>query len=586
MLVDGGPEGNLIAVHNDDKDFIRLHITPLDSDLLKVYVPPSLLPAARNISYHTIETFPERRYGFVELPKADADRLRAKLNGAVLKGTKVAIEKARSKSEMGSQEKEEKRLKKLKKKEQKEKAKEDKSDESRKRKRDDNVVDGVALTDRKVKRGWTETPDESVKRKRKERSEKRSTGKDKGKDKDTKEQEKEDKKDKKDKKEKKRTKSKFTDQEECLLKTKLPPTAVSNADNDDNSNRKKRKKGNTREVTIHEFENTTKFPSFLKDSSAGSSHPSATEYIEGKGWVDEEGTVVEAVTIKKPAKASSKSKKVPKVVVEDEGEDDETSSSGSSSDEEPAAGTKTLKSIAAQDDDDATSSEGISDSDSDSGDDDDEAGTQPHKSVEQATPVSELKSRVSQPASSPTTRNLSIKIPPVSTPTDKLHPLEALYKRNPPGEAAAGTSAQQDQPFSFFGGGGDEEDEDDEGRDQPAPMPMTPFTRQDLEWRNTRSAAPTPDTAHPSRMLPFVWPTDDDVDEDMEDITRKEDEEEEEEGEEEGTSAADPEKGTGDFQSWFWENRGDLNRSWMKRRKTAAKEKRHRENKSRASRAV
>ena len=41
-----------------------------------------------------------------------------------------------------------------------------------------------------------------------------------------------------------------------------------------------------------------------------------------------------------------------------------------------------------------------------------------------------------------------------------------------------------------------------------------------------------------------------------------------------------------DFQNWFWENRGDLNRSWMKRRKTSAKERRHRENKARASRAT
>lgn len=61
--------------------------------------------------------------------------------------------------------------------------------------------------------------------------------------------------------------------------------------------------------------------------------------------------------------------------------------------------------------------------------------------------------------------------------------------------------------------------------------------------------------------------------------------EEEEEGEgEEETSK--PKDATSHFQSWFWENRRDLNRSWMSRRKTAAKEKRHQENKARASRAV
>ncbi|KAF4469698.1 hypothetical protein FALBO_3406 [Fusarium albosuccineum] len=53
--------------------------------------------------------------------------------------------------------------------------------------------------------------------------------------------------------------------------------------------------------------------------------------------------------------------------------------------------------------------------------------------------------------------------------------------------------------------------------------------------------------------------------------------------EEEETEAAPPPQSSSDFQAWFWDNRRELNRSWMKRRKTAAKEKRHRENKARAN---
>jgi hypothetical protein len=68
----------------------------------------------------------------------------------------------------------------------------------------------------------------------------------------------------------------------------------------------------------------------------------------------------------------------------------------------------------------------------------------------------------------------------------------------------------------------------------------------------------------------------------------REEEQEMEEGEDEddGGPGQGKQSATTDFQKWFWENRRDLNRSWMTRRKTAAKEKRHRENKARASKAL
>ncbi|KAH6894340.1 hypothetical protein B0T10DRAFT_480241 [Thelonectria olida] len=540
-------------------DFTRLHISPLDPELLKIVLPAAVATHARNISYHTIETFPERRYGYVELPNMEADKLKKKLNGTTLKGNKIRIEKARPEQRLEPTGTE---LDELDFKEKKKKSKKaaESAEGSRKRKRDRDVIEGVALTDRKVKRGWTEPADQRRKKSKK----------DKEKEKDGKTTEK-----------KKRQKSKYTDQEECLLKMKLPPDAVSNL-TEDNLPKKRKKKGNARDITVHEFEKTTKFPSFLKTAPESQSK-AGTEFVEGKGWVDEEGNVVEAVkarpTPSPAAKTPRKSKPIAKKVVEGEGEDDDstsdsgTSSSGTSSDEESdeesEAQSKPEKGEAKFQE---TKDNKKSDSDDESSSDDSEAPAQ----ATHTTPISAIKADHSRPMSASSTRSLTIKIPPPITPSaSKVHPLEALYKRPNAGDNFTETPAHQAQPFSFFSGDDVEEEETGE---QPNPtVPMTPYTRQDLEWRGTRSAAPTPDTAHPTRMRNF-WTEEDDAD--MDDVA------EEDEDDEQAQPSSQGQVGTSEFQSWFWENRRDLNRSWMTRRKTAAKEKRHRENKARASKAV
>ncbi|KAM5346474.1 hypothetical protein ACJ41O_009479 [Fusarium nematophilum] len=558
------------APSSSSSDFTRLHISPLDPELLKIVLPASVAPRARNISYHTIETFPERRYGFVELPSMEADKLKRKLNGAVLKGTKLRVEKARPEErieptgELDRADEEKRRKRKSKSKESPE--------SSRKRKRDPDIVEGVTLTDRKVKRGWTEPADQRRKK----------SNKDKEKEKDGKHTEK-----------KKRLKSKYTDQEECLLKTKVPPNAVANIAGEGDQPRKRKKKGKSREVTVHEFEKTTKFPSFLKASVPEGQSRAAAEFVDGKGWVDEEGNVVETVKEKKKkvvskAPASKKPKKAtpppPPPPVEDS-DDDSTSSSGTSSsgssseDEHDEVEEEEGRKKEVEQDDSSSSSE---------------TEGSPHR-PEHATPLSAIKADNARPMSSSSSRSLTIKIPPPITPSaTKVHPLEALYKRPKPDATATQTPAKEAQPFSFFGGGGDDEDdgdvEEDAGRHRataaPAP-PMTPFSRQDFEWRNVRSAAPTPDTAHPSRMRNFWADEDEEEEEEEEDASMADALQEEEQGhDDEGNEEAAPKTGSSDFQAWFWENRRDLNRSWMKRRKTAAKEKRHRENKARASKAV
>ncbi|KAK1251726.1 hypothetical protein MKX07_007205 [Trichoderma sp. CBMAI-0711] len=619
----------------DASDFVRLHISPLDAELVKVVIPAAVLPSARNISYHTLETFPERRYGFVDLPAEDAEKLRRKLNGTTLKGCKMRVEKARPETRIEPTGAEDAVV------ELKRKKSKDDKDKSKKRKREPDVLEGVALHDRHVKRGWTEPPTTN---KRKNRKDKESKDKEKEK--------------------KKRPKSKYTEGEECLLKTKLPPNTIKNLTPEELEHKKRSKKkgSSSRQVVIHEFEKTTKFPSFLKTSTTTDRKPAA-EFVEGKGWVDEEGNLVEEV--KEKEKEKEKKKKLPqrpkkapppkKAPVESD-DDDSTSSSGTSSEgtssededeseAESEADTKSRvekeskKEEAAEvpsvvvtkaaaedekeeDDDSDTSSDDTTDSD-ESDDEEEEQDTkqkdQSSKATDQATPPSSSKTPASK-STPKSTKPLAIKIPPPETPTNsntKVHPLEALYKRPKPDGNSNNdpTSAPKEaEPFSFFGAA-DDEDIDEEtpsgtaaASAAPANLaPMTPFTRQDFEWRNVRSAAPTPDTAHPSRAQRF-WGASPDEDEDVEmedDVANalredyypddgeenqgqedEDDDDDDDDDEGEMNPAQGRQSATTDFQKWFWENRRDLNRSWMTRRKTAAKEKRHRENKARASKAV
>ncbi|OTA56632.1 hypothetical protein K449DRAFT_387375 [Hypoxylon sp. EC38] len=544
----------------DAVPYTRLHITPLDESLLGVVVPSSVLPRARNVSYHTIQTFPDKRYGFVDLPTADAEKIKKKLNGAVLKGTKMRIEKARPETipeptgeTNGTVAKEKKK--------------------SKKRKREVDVTPGVELEGRKVKRGWTTTEREMIDEKRKKSK----------KDKKSKED-----KDSKKKKKKREVKSKYTDGPECLFKTKLPDTGSSSKGAEENTGHKKKRRKSDREVVVHEFERTVKHPSFLK-ANVEKVNSEAVTFEDGVGWVDENGTVVEPVVNKRPRNHASKpaktEQKLPEPAPVADNNDDTTSSSGSSSDD--------------------SDSEEVSDQEADSSDEEEEEikakpeAKTPSKSLKVETqaltsPVSVMKSESARPKSSSSVTSLTIKIPPVTPAAAKVHPLEALYKRPNGNTTTPGGAAEDAQPFSFFDGDNDDiEEEEDATVGRPSQPPMTPFTKLDFEFRNLRSAAPTPDTAHPSRTF-NLWPRQGSEDHEE----GQEDEDEEGEGHKnEGTAmtgvgnqaaAADGNKQApaSDFQRQFWESRGDLNRSWRKRRKTASKEKRYRENRARAARAI
>ncbi|KAK5169666.1 uncharacterized protein LTR77_005644 [Saxophila tyrrhenica] len=239
---------------------VRLYINPLNPELLNKIIAPSILPQASNISFHTVQTFPERGFGYVELPVMAAQKVKQKLNGSTLKGTKVRIEEAkperkRKAEEEGYDEVEDDTARKARKLAKKEK----------KQKREEGVLPGMELEDgRRVKRGWTE--DEAKDSKRRKKSDK-AVGEANG------------------------------DGERRLrFKTSLPPNAVPLAEEGKDKSKKKKKDGESKrgkeKTVVQEFGRSKK----SRDVSfnLGDNSKRAARYEDGKGWVDEAGEVVEA----------------------------------------------------------------------------------------------------------------------------------------------------------------------------------------------------------------------------------------------------------------------------------------------------
>lgn len=501
-------------------DRLRLHISPLNPTLLAALIPSATLKTADNISYHTLTTFPERNFGYVELPRPEAERMKKKYNGSILKGTKVHIEEAREKEKRpeaddtppGSDKHKRKRIKTA--------------------VREDGVLPGFELpVDRKVQRGWTKSSSQSKPGKAS-----------------------------KDNKQKTQT-SMFTSKEECLFKTNLPANVASvssssTLDPKSKLGKRKRKDKLEKQVVVHEFSNTTKQPSFIRDESSGRKTKVVTEYIEGKGWVNEEGNVTENVRVRKGKKSAAVQEESETIPEPARIPEPQTISSH---------GSKTSQTVPVETQqpgpsvDDETSSSGTS-SGSNSSEDDDES-----------IPSDEKDGSVAGDVNGTSRQENIIK---------DIHPLEAIFKR-----PKLKTSPETPKPslkvstsFNFF-------EPDAEDAIGPPAMPQTPFTQQDFQDRRQRSAAPTPDTAAPGRTFSRLWPNDDE-DADLPSEESSENGDGHVEGSTEGTNGEATSK-TGeiaeirqsDFAKWFWEHRGETNRAWKKRRREAAKEKRHRENK-------
>lgn len=453
----------------------RLHISPLNSDLLKIILPSAHISAAESASYQTIQTFPENSYGFVSLPTEAAQALRKKYNGAHLRGSKMRIEEARPekkrKRETDQGEGSVDEVKKSKKR------------DKRHAKLEEGTLPAVELAEgRHVKRGWTGSAKE------KKRSGKSKDGKS------------------------SRTKEKG----ELAFRTRVPDTSPDSKERNGKSDKRAKPKKN---VEFAEFDKTTQFPSFLKQKSVDGKK--ATGFVEGKGWVDAEGNVVEHDPNSGRKTRGSKS----------DGKDLTSSQKTANvkSTEAPSTTANGNKQDTEADDDDdssalSSSSASLASSESEQVDSESSPTTTIRSlksplipSTEAPTPTTAKRSTPSPftsfPPNSTATTNKSAS--PTTTADKPVHPLEALFKR--PFAPTTSTSTTQRRPapapitttFSFgfdtqsTNGDGDEVDSNDEHDPAMTAPPQTPFTRQDRFQRSIRSAAPTPDTAAIGRR--FSW---------------------------------------------------------------------------------
>ena len=505
------------------EDKLRLHITPFSKDLARSILSSHSSLAADSISYHTLETFPEHSYGYIELPTMEAERLKKKLNGSILKGKKLRVEHARPPKRRFEPAEDE---------EEQESASDVKGGPrlSKKARPSTAELQGHELApERKIKRGWTE-PGKSGTVKPRAAS---------------------------------RVASKYTNQPECMFRVQLPPNKEIKTsglkEKEKDPAAKKRKKA----TVVHEFEKSAIQPSFLRNRPGTEKVGVATEYVDGMGWIDKDGNVVEDGTRKLRNRSRINELQEAQIINPSTADPSSKDEQGSSSDIDGNGYQKKKESIStsankastrserstAEAVDEETSSSGTSLSDSESSSESDEELEQqsvPESRAVEADHLGEVKD--------------------VST---SVHPLEALFKQ--PNQSASQTRGKRPlqikTTFNFFGPDGE------------STMPETPFTSRDLQLRGLRSAAPTPDTAHPTRR--FFAESDSPSSTDPEDeVGAGGPSDGPSDGPEDGILPTDKSKqteGESEFAKWFWEHRGDNNRAWKRRRRETMKEKRQRE---------
>ena len=532
----------------------RLHISPLNSDLLPTILGQRLLHEATDISLHILETFPEKSFGYLSLPLYEADKLRKKLNGSVLKGRKMKVEEARPRksSRIDNTSHDDSTTAK-------------KESRSRGNKtREDGVIPAIELPkERRVQRGWAEAAAKDAGGKNINEKQKKGG--------------------KKDKKARSKDDS-ITGEAECLFTTKLRPNASAAAQEKDGKPKKRKRGVSDREVVVHEFENTTKHGGFLRDAAGSDGKKVVKEYVEGQGWLDESGNVVEKEVKKRRKSGATDLSQESNIVKENRSS-------------HAAVNSTQAKSKADGSDDDQseeTSSSGSSDSENEA---DSEVSSAPVHSIKTKSSQGHIKGlgistngdedlQTTQVERLSISRSSSSPVPHIDTqdasvPSTEVHPLEALFKR--PNAAASHTQTPKkphlevSTSFSFF----------DPDANEVAPgnssmlMPQTPFSQQDIRHRRQRSAAPTPDTAAPGKTFGDVWGTRgmDDVDSlDEDDAEGQVPAATDVQGDNKGKGKEQDEKQESEFSKWFWEHRGENNRAWKRRRRDAAKEKRAKDN--------
>ncbi|KAI9681808.1 MAG: hypothetical protein M1829_000553 [Trizodia sp. TS-e1964] len=224
------------------QDTIRLHISPFTPELLNSLLPPSILPLAQDLSYHTLETFPEKSYGYVTLPTAQGKKLRGRLNGLIIKGTKVRIESARPQRSLAISRTDEPTGRKL-------ALRLQQAPIRRPNKR--NCVPGIELpSGRRVQRGWAK-PASTAKKSL-------LLG-------DT------------------VSRARASSKPDCLFRMKLPSPSLSSG-----------RLPHLREIVVRENSQVRKWPSFLRDDANPPKGSRVLQFIDQQGWFNEAGDLVEA----------------------------------------------------------------------------------------------------------------------------------------------------------------------------------------------------------------------------------------------------------------------------------------------------
>jgi len=546
----------------------RLYISPWNVTLANTVLTPAQQAVANNISYYTIPTFPEKGYGYVELPVEEAQKLLKKFNGSILKGMKVRVEEAKPESKKRKAKEQEDRGPSAAEKEA------HKAKKAKKEKLENGVLSGIELPDgREVKRGWVQP---STSEKEKSKSKKSNSGGKGGK----------------------------KEKSQMIFRTTLPLNVVTPTTDAKVKKQKEKEKKRTREgekaglaTEVQEFTHSTKFPTFLRGAQAVENGSKATEFVEGKGWVNAAGEVVEEVKIRpqrrvtappEPSFLRTKKKSKKTAPVLEESSDLSESSSDPSSESD-------------NDDKDENKSNNEAEPDG-------EVTHKPSEVLKSPQTASDKVLTLPQPEETDSSPSTTTSPPAESAAPKAIHPLEALYKRSSATIVPISvTSTPRPAPiltnFSFFGEEAIDKNDDDNDAVTEAPIqdensdgiPKTPYTRRDLESRGQRSAAPTPDTAAVGKKAPWLADRDssdissdssssnDNTSSDEDDITTPK------------ASAtmqsvkylaaaeaveAPPREQT-EFEKHFWEKRGEYNRSWKQRKREAKKESRQSENRRR-----
>jgi hypothetical protein len=490
---------------------LRLHITPFSKAIAQSLLATQPTLTVDSISHHTIETFPENSYGYIELPSVEAERLKRKMNGSILRGKKLRVENAHPQNHTLDMEKSQ---------DESSSTVHEPSKSSKRLREPDADLKGHELEQgRKVKRGWTD-PDKAKRKSSTERGSSSSIA------------------------------SKHTDKAECMFRVRVPPNKEVNIPSSTNGHKDRDKRKTKQAAVIHEFEKSTRYPSFIKQPVGNRATGESAEYIEGKGWIDTDGNLVEED--KRSMRTRSRTRRESRGSTNNEATHIPRERNQSSPDNTITASEVKDEPTTCGDEAEDISSSGTSHS---------EAASLAGSSVNPS-----MKSKASERA---------VDVPTVATsaPDDPtfVHPLEAVFKR--PNQAASQASSKRPleikTSFNFF--------EPDQGQS----IPQTPFTTRDLLQRGLRSAAPTPDTALPTRrFFPEPGSPSKSPDRDINSI-------------EQGPGSGNlepPQQGEqkeegGDFRNWFWEHRGENNRAWKRRRKEALKEQQQQESRRKSHRS-